>query len=557
MEPIKYIQVNPDKTPVGKWNLPENQFPSCDTLPSAGFVIPAGIVVVDFDGNNFDKNGIAHDEGIFTYIIREYKPYWVKSRQNHIHLYFKVPKGLEIKNWTKWMTLGGFEVDYKTKNAYVVIKTDGRFRDRPCELNEDVLNNLPILPSICYPLYCNSSNKNSFIGMVEHDGRDDAIFKHIGKAKSRYPNLDLKEPILFLNKLFLEPLDQNIVMEKINRVLPYSANQAFSQKVENTGPLKVVSLADINPSDVKYLWYPYIPLGTLIVVEGNPGSGKTFFTIYVCSKATTGEDFPNDSDNHLNVKIEPSNIIFQNGEDNISILKERFTNQGGDLTKILRIDESDMPFDLGQTAKIEDMIKEYHPKLIVIDPLQNYLPNGISMNQAKEMREVLGPIRALAEKYECTIIIIMHLNKSKKTKLYRGLGSVDSAAIARSILFVEDNKIEQVKNSFSEKGKTITFEISDSGFEITGNNLSPKEKAVDFLKSFLQDGYKKSKDIEQMAKESNISESTLKRAKKELKIISCQKNNCWYCCLNEEQYEALKNDFETLEKSEEVQQNSS
>jgi len=32
------------------------------------------------------------------------------------------------------------------------------------------------------------------------------------------------------------------------------------------------------PKDVDWLWYPYIPLGKLTVIQGDPGDGK--FTFY-------------------------------------------------------------------------------------------------------------------------------------------------------------------------------------------------------------------------------------------------------------------------------------
>ena len=75
------------------------------------------------------------------------------------------------------------------------------------------------------------------------------------------------------------------------------------------------------------------------------------------------------------------------------------------------IDESDNMFKLDDLALFEESLKRLNPKLVIIDPIQRYIPDGKSMDKANDVRSALSPIRDLAEKYNCTIIIIMHRNK--------------------------------------------------------------------------------------------------------------------------------------------------
>lgn len=45
--------------------------------------------------------------------------------------------------------------------------------------------------------------------------------------------------------------------------------------------LKLISMKDVQAEEVRWLWYPYIPLGKLTIVQGDPGEGKTTFVLVV------------------------------------------------------------------------------------------------------------------------------------------------------------------------------------------------------------------------------------------------------------------------------------
>ena len=40
-------------------------------------------------------------------------------------------------------------------------------------------------------------------------------------------------------------------------------------------PLEVIKASDIEPKEVKWLWYPYIPFGKVTLLQGDPGDGKS------------------------------------------------------------------------------------------------------------------------------------------------------------------------------------------------------------------------------------------------------------------------------------------
>ena len=84
----------------------------------------------------------------------------------------------------------------------------------------------------------------------------------------------------------------------------------------------------------------------------------------------------------------------------------------------------------------------------------------------------------LAAKYKCAVVIVGHMNKASGEKnLYRGLGSIDIAAIARSVLMISRDKenpsiryMFPVKSSLAPEGSAIAFSFNgQGGFSWIGN----------------------------------------------------------------------------------------
>ena len=159
-------------------------------------------------------------------------------------------------------------------------------------------------------------------------------------------------------------------------------------------------------------------------------------------------------------------------------------------------------------------------------------------------------ISELAEKYKCAIILIGHMNKCSVGKsVYRGLGSIDFQAAARSVLIVGRIKDEpeirvvcQTKSSLAPEAKAVAFRLNEeNGFEwigeldITADDLlsgtvkgTKKQAAMDFLENLLADGQMSQKEIIELARQKGISDKTLRNAKDELKIKSKRVNNQWH-----------------------------
>ena len=101
--------------------------------------------------------------------------------------------------------------------------------------------------------------------------------------------------------------------------------------------LKLISMEDVQAEEVQWLWYPYIPLGKLTIVQGDPGEGKTTFVLAVVAALTRGEALPESEQARA-----PMSVIYQTAEDGLAdTVKPRLTALGADCSRVLVIDESE------------------------------------------------------------------------------------------------------------------------------------------------------------------------------------------------------------------------
>ena len=138
---------------------------------------------------------------------------------------------------------------------------------------------------------------------------------------------------------------------------------------------------------------------------------------------------------------------------------------------MLVIDESEHELTLSD-ERLEQAIWKTGAGLAVLDPIQAYL-GGIDMHRANDVRPIFKRLCLMAERTGCAVVLIGHMNKMQGAKSsYRGLGSIDFQAAARSVLVVGRMKDEptirimaQCKSSLAPEGKSIAFELCpENGF---------------------------------------------------------------------------------------------
>jgi RecA/RadA recombinase len=306
--------------------------------------------------------------------------------------------------------------------------------------------------------------------------------------------------------------------------------------------LKIINMNDVKTEQVEWLMKPYIPLGKITIVQGDPGEGKTSMMLAIAADLSRGRELP------CGNRCEPANVIFQTAEDGLGdTIKPRLEERDADFSRIHTIDDSKSPLSFSD-ERIEAAIVRLNAKLIVLDPVQAYFGKS-SMNSAGGVRPMMKSLTGVAERTGCAIAIIGHLRKSGGKSTYRGLGSIDIYAAARSVLVVGrigeyTRAVVQDKSNLAPSGKSLMFELNpDTGFKWCGecdstvddvmrNRLhkeSQHDKAKRIILSALSDGVAvAANDIMELAKFEDISEVTTKRAKAELDVHTFKRGSQWY-----------------------------
>ena len=297
---------------------------------------------------------------------------------------------------------------------------------------------------------------------------------------------------------------------------------------------------------MQWLWHPYIPFGKLSIIQGDPGEGKTTLALRLAAACSTGIPLPGME------PMEPFNVIYQSAEDGMGdTIKPRLMEAGADLERVLSIVEEKKQLSL-LDERIEKAIREHNARLMILDPIQGYIGSRVDINRANEIRTVLKSVSSVAERTGCAIVLIGHLNKaSGSSSAYRGLGSIDFRAAARSVLLIgrlkKDPNVRVIvhdKSSLAPEGKSLAFGLGDEeGFRwldgydgITSEELlcgftteTKTAAAEELIRSMLAGGQEiMAEHVFRAAEGKGISRRTVNEAKKAIPNIVTRKNSKYW-----------------------------
>ncbi|MBO5454798.1 MAG: tyrosine-type recombinase/integrase [Clostridia bacterium] len=138
-------------------------------------------------------------------------------------------------------------------------------------------------------------------------------------------------------------------------------------------------MSEVELQEVQWLWKPYIPFGKLVIIQGDPGEGKTTFALRLAAACSSGMALPGME------TTEPFNVIYQTAEDGLGdTIKPRLIEAGADENMVLNIIEDTDPLSLSD-ERIEKAITETGARLMILDPIQGYIGKYYNATELKEL----------------------------------------------------------------------------------------------------------------------------------------------------------------------------
>ena len=238
------------------------------------------------------------------------------------------------------------------------------------------------------------------------------------------------------------------------------AAEARQLKAEKTakkrGKMRIRPACEFAPEKAEYLVEPYLPRGMISILGGVSGAGKTSLALDICARLT---------------REKPSTVIYLTAEnDPNKVLRPRAEAMGADLSRLYFQDGAS--YAMGDEELFE-LCRTLRPDLIVFDPIQSYLGQGVQMNRAEQVRPLLDSLGALAKELDMAVLLISHMSKPGPgvcSALDRLLGSSDFRNAARSILIAgrdpdhPDTRVfAHAKNSLGVPGESQQYHICASG----------------------------------------------------------------------------------------------
>jgi AAA domain len=317
--------------------------------------------------------------------------------------------------------------------------------------------------------------------------------------------------------------------------------------------VRVVRVADVESERVCWLWPGRLPLGKLVVVEGDPGLGKSTVLLDLAARITRGSQMPDGA-----AGVDAADVVLLSAEDGVAdTIRPRLEAAGGDLDRvhILEAVASEggglRPPELpGDCDALRSVVGERGAVLVVVDPLVAFLAAGVNSWRDHDVRRALHPLAAVAEQARCCIVVVRHLTKGGNLQaLYRGGGSIGIAGAARLVLLVAPDPQDEsrrvlavVKSNLAVKAESLAYRLvpdpehdvarvewlgttSYSADELVRQPPDDEERtalaeAQAFLRDAFPDGPRPAAEVKREARDTGISDRTLERARRSLGIES-------------------------------------
>lgn len=189
--------------------------------------------------------------------------------------------------------------------------------------------------------------------------------------------------------------------------------------------------------------------GSLILVGGDPGIGKSTLLLQVCR----------------NLAERLGLILYISGEESLQQIKMRALRIGKFQDSLQLLCETNL-------ADVQEVVQRQKPQVVVIDSIQTMYQEDISSapGSVSQVREATGVLMRLAKEQSITVFIVGHVTKEGTVAGPRVLEHM-----VDTVLYFEGDRhasyriLRGVKNRFGSTNEIGVFEMRDNGLQEVPN----------------------------------------------------------------------------------------
>lgn len=189
--------------------------------------------------------------------------------------------------------------------------------------------------------------------------------------------------------------------------------------------------------------------GSLVLVGGDPGIGKSTLLLQMC----------------YNLTKEGKKVIYISGEESLAQIKIRADRIGTDNGELLVLCETSL-------ENIEETLKSQRPEVVIIDSMQTMYREeiGSAPGSLSQVRETTSVLMQLAKGLDISIFIVGHVTKEGVVAGPRVLEHM-----VDTVLYFEGDRnaayriLRSVKNRFGSTNEIGVFEMQEEGLKEVAN----------------------------------------------------------------------------------------